>query len=213
MGALLQAIEDEDVAAIVVHSGAVLNAVGGVIGSFGELTNQLQIAGAAQPGVTAAQIAALTADFPRKLRDFVITEGLDIVPGVGATLTFLGLVDRAFDSGDPSNPTSVPHEVAHLRFDRLGPLLTGPAEHFSTLYDWGRPGFDGSKLFPAVSQLVARLGLPSLVVPLPPRVEAFAIALEVDGLRRRASSPRCCCRSAARSTARSRSPIPPGRRT
>ena len=84
--ALVRAIEDEDVAAIVVHSGAVLNAVGGVIGSFGELTNQLQIAGAAQPGVTAARIAALTADFPRKLRDFVITEGLDIVPGVGATL-------------------------------------------------------------------------------------------------------------------------------
>ena len=106
--ALVRAIEDEDVAAIVVHSGAVLNAVGGVIGSFGELTNQLQIAGAAQPGVTAAQIAALTADFPRKLRDFVITEGLDIVPGVGATLTFLGLVDRAFDSGRPEQPDERP---------------------------------------------------------------------------------------------------------
>lgn len=182
VAALLQAIGDEDVAAIVVQSGAVLNAVGGVVGSFGELTSQLQTAGAAQPGVTPAQIAALTADFPRKLRDFAITEGLDIVPGVGATLTLLGLVDRAFDPGDPNNPTSVPHEVAHLRFDRLGPLLTGPADHFSTLYDWGQPGFDGSKLFPAVSQLVARLGLPSLVVPVPPRVEAFAIALTVDGL-------------------------------
>ena len=183
---LVDAIENEDVPGIIARGITVLNAVGGVIGSFGELTAQLQVAGPAQPGVTPAQVATLTADFPRKLRDFAITEGLDIVPGVGATLTLLGLVERTYDPGQPGNPTSPPYETARLRFDRLGPVLTGPEQHFRTLYQWGDNAFDGSLLFPALSQLVARLGLPTLVQPAgpgqPPRLEAFALTLTPDAL-------------------------------
>ncbi|HWS71235.1 MAG TPA: DUF6603 domain-containing protein, partial [Thermoanaerobaculia bacterium] len=46
-----------------------------------------------------------------------------------------------------------------------GRLLGAPGDLFQDLYDWGAPGFDGTKLFPALAALVARMGLPSRVKP------------------------------------------------
>lgn len=181
MGSLAAAIESENVVQIVAGGVDVLNRAGQVIGSFAGLSAQLQAAGPGMPGVSAAQVTELTTDFPRKLFDFVVTEQLDIVPAVGATLTFAGLLERTYHPAAPGNPTAPAFETTRLRFDRLGPLLTGPEKHFRDLYDWGSGGFDGHLLMPAVSDLVARMGLPTRVEPpaagQPGRVEAFALAL------------------------------------
>jgi uncharacterized protein DUF6603 len=180
-GQLATAIESGDVGQIVAQGVRVLEGAGRVIASFDDLKAQLQAAGPTMPGVTAAQIADLTNEFPGKLLDFVVTEGLDIVPAVGATLALLGLVDRTYHPADPANPTSVAFETARLRFDRLGPALKSPEQHFSDLYQWGSNAFDGQLLLPAVSDLVARLGLPTRYQPpaggQPARVEAFAFDL------------------------------------
>ena len=178
---LVAAIGSEDPVQIVVQGARTLEAAAGVTGAFAELRAQLQLAGPTMPGVTAAQITELVTDFPAKLFDFLAVLQLDAVPAVGAALTMLGLIDRTFHPADPSNPTSTAYETARLRFDRIGPLLTGPAEHFRDVYQWGDPAFDGDALLRAVDQLVARMGLPSRFEPAsggrPARVEAFALAL------------------------------------
>jgi len=179
--ALITAIEGGDVAQLVAQGLAVIESAGRVISSFEDLTAQLQAAGPTMPGVSAAQVTDLTNDLPSKLLDLVVTEALDIVPAVGATLAFLGLVDRIYHPADPTNPTSVAFETARLRFDRLGPALKSPEQHFRDLYQWGSNGFDGQLLLPAISDLVARLGLPSRYQPpaggQPARAEAFVAEL------------------------------------
>jgi hypothetical protein len=178
---LVTAIGNENALEIVVQGARMLEAAARVTGSFADLQAQIQVAGPTMPGVTPAQVAELTTDLPGKLFNFLVVEQLDTVPAVGATLTMLGLIDRTFHPADPNTPTSTPYETAQLRFDRLGPLLTGPEQHFKDLYDWGDPAFDGDKLLRAVDQLVAGMGLPSRFEPAaggqPARVEAFALGL------------------------------------
>jgi hypothetical protein len=179
--ALVAAIEAEDVPAIVQESVRTLTAIKTVIESFDDFTGQLQVAGQTMPGVTPAQLAELTNDFPRKLLDFVITEQMDVIAGVGSTLTLAGLIERTYHFADPANPTASSYETAKLRLDRLGELVTSPETHFQGLYEWGSPTFDGDLLFPVAAEFFARLGLPARVVPAsggqPARLEAFAVDL------------------------------------
>ncbi|MGN6257345.1 MAG: DUF6603 domain-containing protein [Solirubrobacterales bacterium] len=183
LGELGTAIEAGDEGEMASAAIGVVTEVAAVVASFVQLKNQLDAVGPAMPGVTSAQVAELTADFPKKLFDFLIVNRLDIVPAVGATMTLLGLIERTYHPADPNNPTSASYEVSHLRFDRLGPALTNPAQHFSDLYQWGSSGFDGSVLLPALADMVARLGLPSRYVPAagsqPAHAELFAFDLAV----------------------------------
>jgi hypothetical protein len=183
MTELLSAIEGEDVEQIVAQGLLVLTGAAEVIDSFENLNTQLQAVGPTMPGVTPAQIAELTNDLPAKLLDLLIVRQLDIVPAVGATLTLLGLIERAYHAAPPGSATSTSYEVSRLRFDRLGAALTNPVQHFSDLYEWGSPSFDGHLLLPALSDLVARLGLPARFVPAaggePAHAEAFAFDFSV----------------------------------
>lgn len=178
---LAAAIDAEDTGGIIAAGVHVLDRAGTLIASFPQLRNQLQAAGAGLPGITPAQVTQLTTDFPRKVLDLTIVEQLDILPAVGATLTLLGLVDRTFHAGDPANPTRPDFETVKLRLDRLGKLAGSPGALLRDLYDWGDPAFDGSKLFPALADLLARMGLPALVKPAagadPLTLEAFAFDL------------------------------------
>jgi hypothetical protein len=180
---LVGAIEADDVAGLILHGLRTIEAAARVTMSFDDLVGQLQVTGPTMPGVTAAQITELTNNFPTRLFDFLVTEQLDSVPAVGATLTMLGLIERTWHPPETGNPTSRGYETSQLRFDRLGPLVGGPERYFEGLYDWGSPTFDGDKLLRAVDQLVARMGLPSRFQPAaggqPARAEAFALGLEV----------------------------------
>ena len=178
---LVAAIGSEEALQIVVQGARTLEEAARVTGSFADLRAQLLIAGPTMPGVTPAQVAELTNELPSKLFDFLVVEQLDAVRAVGASLTVLGLIERTYHPADPANPTSKAYETARLRFDRLGALLTDPAQHFMDLYDWGDAAFDGDELLRAVDRLVAGMGLPSRFEPAsggrPARAEAFAIGL------------------------------------
>jgi hypothetical protein len=181
LGELGAAIEAGDELEIVAAGLGVLVEVGLVVGSFVQLKSAIDTAGPTMPGVTPGQVAELTNDFPGKLLDLLIVRRLDIEPAVGATLTLFGLIERTYHPAEPGNPNSTSYEVSRLRFDRLGPAITNPARHFTDLYEWGEPGFDGTKLLPALVDLVARLGLPARYEPpagsQPAHAELFAISL------------------------------------
>jgi hypothetical protein len=177
VGDLMAAVQAGDVVQIVARAVHVLGRARALTDSFGQLGAQLQAAGGAL-GVPPAQVSNVTTNLPRRLVDFALTRQLDLVPGVGATMTLLGIVERTFTPAQAGAPA---FEVSRLHLERFGPAVTRPEAHFQALYDWGAPGFDGTKLLPAIDQLVARMGLPSRYRPpgggQPAAVEAFALEL------------------------------------
>jgi len=183
IGELGTAIEGGEASDMASAAIGVVTEVAAVVASFVQLKNQLDVVGPTMPEVTPAQVAELTDDFPNKLFEYLIVSRLDIVPAVGATMTLLGLIERTYHPAAPANPTSTSYEVSHLRFDRLGPALTNPAQHFTDLYQWGSSSFDGGVLLPALVDMVARLGLPSRYAPAgggqPAHAELFALDLAV----------------------------------
>ena len=92
---------------------------------------------------------------------------------------------------DPSDPTTSPHTLARLRFDRLGPLVSDPGGLFEDLYHFGRPDFDGVELFARVKDLVDFPDHEAVVITapgMPPALDAFVFRLSltsdpVPGLR------------------------------
>jgi hypothetical protein len=177
------AIDAGDTGRILEKGLQLFSQVAQIVASFTDLRNAIQ---AAQPlpGVTAQQVNDLTADFPKKLLDFLLVKQFDTFPAVGSTLTVLGIIEREFRPGDPGNPTQPDFEISRLHLDRLGPLLSSPADHLRNLYQWGAPGFDGEALFQVLHGVVASLGLPTRYVPpaggSPAKLEAFAVDITVD---------------------------------
>ena len=184
MADLGAAIDSGDAVGIAAEGLKLLNQIGQVIASFDSLRDAIQAAQPTLPGVTPQQVDDLTNDFPRKLLDLLLVNQLDTVPAVGATLTVLGLLDREFHDGDPVDPTKPDFEIVRLRYERLGSLLSSPADHLKNLYGWDNAGFDGETLLQVLQSVVAAMGLPSRYVPpagpTPAKLEAFAIDVTVD---------------------------------
>jgi hypothetical protein len=169
---LVTAIDASDEAAIVLKSAALVTAIGQVISGFAQIASALQTAGVAVP-----------ADFATRVLDLFIVDQIDRAPGVGATLTVLGLIERIPHVGTAVNPNQTWDEI-HIHWDRIFPLLSNPGQHFQDVYQWGAPAFDGTALFAALYEFLGLLGLPARLVPAsgssPARLEAFAFDLTVD---------------------------------
>ncbi|MGH9247999.1 MAG: DUF6603 domain-containing protein [Acidimicrobiales bacterium] len=178
---LAAAIEAEDVARMTAASVSLVTQCVRLVVSFDELVSALQAAGPTLPGVTAAQVAELVTDLPRKLLDLLLVELIELSAPVGAVLTVLGVVEREFRPGDPTDPTKPDHERIAVRLDRLLPAVTDPVRHLTDLYQWGQPAFDALPLLSALETALARLGLPVLLRPPsgadPAVLEAFALDL------------------------------------
>ena len=44
-------------------------------------------------------------------------------------------------------------------------FIKSPADHFKTLYDWGKPSLDGAKLFQKAGTLISNSGIPAIYDP------------------------------------------------
>jgi hypothetical protein len=167
---LITAVEDEDETAIIAAGVDLVTRIGQGIAGFTTLGNGLGAAGVAVPP-----------DFAERVLDLFILDHLDVLPAAGNILTFLGIIDRIEHAGVAGDPTQPPFTERRIRWQRLLDLLSDPAKHFRTIYDWDAPGFTGDKLLGAVHDLIARMGLPALLHPaspgVPMRLEAFAFDL------------------------------------
>jgi hypothetical protein len=161
---LADAAEQGDTVEIIAKGLAVIDQVSAVIQSFSALQSGISTS-AAGLGIPANRIANLVDNFPQKLLDMIVTEQADLLPALGELLTFIGLIQRQEIPADPNNPLLIEGEIPHLNLGQIGALLSNPQDTLKNLYDWGKPGFDGSKLFPALSMLLLRSGLPAFVVP------------------------------------------------
>jgi N-acetylneuraminic acid mutarotase len=183
--ALLAAIDTGNTGEVLAQGAALLARFGQVSQAYLELGGALDAVGPTLPGVTPQQVAALTANLPRKLLDLAILGIVDPAGRLTGVLGLFGLAEVAYVNADPANPTTVDHQQVALRLDRLPAFVLNPADLLRQRYGWGGAGLDGERLLRALHDLVASLGLPALFEPAvdgqPPRLEAWAFDLGVDG--------------------------------
>jgi hypothetical protein len=154
--------------------------------AFAQLGTGIDAAVQAAAGLTPAQkarLGAAAAALPERLLHVaLITWVKDRQPAVKSGFDFAGLFDDELVPGDPADASLPPHRLMRVRFDRLTPLLTDPAQHLSDLYGFGRPDFDGLELFRRIKMLVDGTDFEALLIEAPGQpavLEAYVFRLAV----------------------------------
>jgi hypothetical protein len=184
---LVDAIADEDGERIAGEGVALLGAIRTTVDAVTALAPALDAAVVAAPGLTDAQRARLRAEaaqLPKRLLDFMLIAHLEGKSrGALDLLTIAGIIENEPVTLDPADPTVVPGRRRAVRFDRLLTALTDPAGWLSGTFDFGAAGFDGTKLFRAISAYFTAHNVPHALLAPPggPQVlEAFVLRLAVD---------------------------------
>ena len=146
------------------NSGAVslksVTALGDLAATLQSLLQLAQgIAALNLPGVTPAVIDQL----PARVLNYLVVDYLQGFTGLNEVLEFTGILERVdvnVGSVDPNNPF---YTLNTFHLDKLTGWLKSPPAQLQALYDWGTPGFDGTKLFAMLDRLAAQLGLPVLL--------------------------------------------------
>ncbi len=118
----------------------------------------------------------------RLLHLALITYVEDNQPAVKGALELAGLFDDVAIDADPADSSLPAHRLRQVRFDRIGPLFSDPAEHLRTMYGFGTAGFDGAELFRRIKQMVDRPDAEALIIEapgLPTVLEAWLFRMEV----------------------------------
>jgi hypothetical protein len=197
VAALNTAIEGDDDDALIAAAAQLAQQIIQAGAAFTQLGTAIDNVVQAEGGLTAAQKARLSTDaqaIPERLLHLALISWLqDGLPAVKGALGLVGLIDDSAVPGDPADPSQPPFHLKRVRFDRIGPLFSDPAQHLKDLYGFGRPDFDGLELFRRIKQLVDRPDAEAIIITAPGQpaaLEAFIFRLAVEpgavpGLRAR----------------------------
>jgi hypothetical protein len=114
------------------------------------------------PGVPPDVVAAL----PGRIVSHMLTEYMGRSLGLNELLEFTGILQRDdvnVEPGGPGDPGGPFHTIDTFHLDQIGLWLSRPGNQLAQRYDWGAPGFDGTKLLQGLSTLIGMLGLPALL--------------------------------------------------
>ena len=168
-------IDAGDSGAVVTKRIAALDQVLTVISGFEQLRTALG-ALALPP-----EAGPIIADLPARLFNYLLALYLERSRGINELLEFAGVLERTdvnvgvFDPGKPFFTINTYH------LDRIGKWLGDPTGQLAALYDWGKPGFDGTKLLPVIERMAGDFGLPALFDPsqVPPLLDLVFLGLAV----------------------------------
>src|SRR5580700_4948871 len=132
---LIAALDSGNTAQIITAGEQLITAIGQVLSAISGLGTAINTLAASVAGLTPAQVTQIqnfSQELPRRLFDFTVieylaTKGSTVVP----TMALTGLVEDTVLPGDPSNPMSPPLRSRVLHFERLGDLLSKPANFLS----------------------------------------------------------------------------------
>lgn len=185
---LTAAIEADVPAQIIQEGVALLGTLTEVFDALDAVGPALDAAVGAAAGLTAAQRARLRAEaalLPGRLVEYILIAYLEgRNRGAFELLTLLGIIDETPQSIDPADPTVVPTRRRALHLDRLLKAVTDPAGWLGDTFDFGRPGFDGTKIWTRVIAFLEGRELPfTFITPPggPPVLEAYVLRLTTDG--------------------------------
>ncbi|MCA6363481.1 MAG: hypothetical protein IM638_10620 [Bacteroidetes bacterium] len=97
-------------------------------------------------------------EIAKRILNYLLFRYIENTKGVNEGLELFGLLDRETHHEDQPDE----YENYSYRFDRIGTWFSNPAQAVNEIYDWGKPGFDGAKLFSRLEGVLLRLGLPVL---------------------------------------------------
>jgi hypothetical protein len=180
--AVKKAIEDEDLPAAVAAATAAITHVRAAYNGFTGFANTIKNdIGAAAIGITQAELEDFVTHLPVRLAEYLFITTLETyVEPLVQVLEVLQVVERTeVPSTSPALPAYTKRE---LHPGALLDVITHPGRHLENLYDWNKPAFDGSKLFPILSKVLLRAGIPVIYdeVNAPGVLEAFFAKISID---------------------------------
>lgn len=116
----------------------------------------------AATGILQSTLDDFADQLPRKLIDYLVVRNIEYVPYVPEVLEFVGVIERNLRNSASIDPALPEYTEYALNLSNLTGLLESPLDQFRTLYDWGDPGFDGSKLLPVLQALLGKAGIPAI---------------------------------------------------
>ena len=162
--ALADAVEDEDVTAIIGALGDLTPLLSSVVEAIGAIGDAVDAAGAAA-GADRAEVEAFAAELAERLLGYTISTYLirerPVVAGVAGLLGVIESMEQPATAAAPAHVRRV------LRFDRFGPLFDDPVGVVEEVYGWGTPGFDWELLLRRLAAFASRISPFAFVQPDP----------------------------------------------
>ncbi|HMH16006.1 MAG TPA: DUF6603 domain-containing protein [Edaphobacter sp.] len=161
-------ISSGDDAAILADGVQIVQQIGTVISTLEDIGAQLGPLGSSL-GMNAGEVATFGSNLATSLLNYTIISYLESVqPGTVGILNILGLIDYLPSPGVANDPVHPPYIVRTLQLSRLGDLFKSPSTLAANLFDWGSPGFDGTKLVPRINTSLNLLGVGSRLIDTGP---------------------------------------------
>jgi hypothetical protein len=120
---------------------------------FEALATEINNAAVSFPGqVLASDIQTFATELPQKLLSWLIVTYLEGYQPIWLrVLHLLGIVQFEFVSGADTEFGKASFTSKKINFPAFQQLFQDPAAHFSNIYRWGKPDFDGTKILEQIS--------------------------------------------------------------
>ena len=120
---------------------------------------------------------------PSLMENMIVRLLEEKLPNFFPALNLFGITEKQLEKTSADGEAIVPYTKRTIHLSRLVDLFKSPTTYFEDLIDWNKPGFDGSKLFPRLTQLGHHLGFPIQIIEpggAPPILEFFLAHLQVN---------------------------------
>ena len=185
--ALATAVEADDLTAILPATENLITQIAATVGALGQVETELTaaVAGSALTTAQQAELAAFAETTAERILDYLVVRRLaESAPLLLATLDIAGLLDHEPVEVATDDPLAVSHTRSELHLDRLGTMVSAPADHLKTVYGWGGPDFDALELFGRLQRLLDATGQVQTHLLTPagqsPLLEAYLLGFQVD---------------------------------
>ena len=156
---LIEAIEAEQIGAIVAKAVEIIEQARAVTEAFETIVSELQAISI--PGISAIEVAGIVGDMAQRVGDLVLVEHLQgYYPLVFNILRLFGIIDISRANVGASSLQLSEYELKRFRFDRIGQLFTDPGALVHDVYRWGESDFDAGAMIDRIAGLLAALGFP-----------------------------------------------------
>jgi hypothetical protein len=162
IGAVISAIDSDEISSIVNASKELANNIINVIEGISDISDAIEnLSG--PTGIPYSVLTDFASNLPKRLIDFLIVRNIELVPVIPELLEFIGALDRKLMNSGSVDPNAPEFTEYAFHIGKLTGFIQAPLERLKEMYDWGSNSFDGSKLLPKLQDLAGKAGYPAIV--------------------------------------------------
>ena len=169
---LTAAIEAENVGDIIAKSVGIIASISGTISGIENIKTAVGGLGSVPP--------ATVGKIPERLFNLLLVNALDSAVGINELLELFNILQREHHNQDSVDPNNPPFSISTFDFGMIGEWLTSPANQLRSIYKWGDPAFDGTKLLNRLEDLLLKLGVPAFFdeAAVPPKLNIAIVQIK-----------------------------------